>query len=91
VSSEGSQNLATVTEPEPIIAPGHSLESVTDKISAIVLTRPTTPGWVFGFLISFALLMLFNLVVTMLMVKGVGIFFFCTNAGAQPLIALRKR
>ena len=74
MSSEGSQNLATVTEPEPIIAPGHTLETVTDKISAIVLTRPTTPGWVFGFLLSFALLMLFNLVVTMLMVKGVGIW-----------------
>ena len=56
------------------MAPGHTFETVTDKISAIVLTRPATPGWVFGFLIGFALLMLLNMVVTLLMIKGVGIW-----------------
>ena len=52
----------------------YTFETVTDKISSIVLTRGTTPGWVFGFLIAFAALMLLNLVVTMLMIKGVGIW-----------------
>ena len=73
MNSEGSQNLR-VAEPQPLIGPGHTFETVTDKISSIVLTRPTTPGWVFGFLIAFSILMLLNLVVTLLMVKGVGIW-----------------
>jgi Ni/Fe-hydrogenase subunit HybB-like protein len=63
-----------VTKPEPFLAPGHTFSSVTDKISAIILTRGTTPGWVFGFFISFCFLMLLNLVVTLLMIKGVGIW-----------------
>jgi Ni/Fe-hydrogenase subunit HybB-like protein len=74
VASEGSHNTVGVTDPDPIIGPGHTLETVTDKISAIVLKRPVTPGWVFGLLISFGALMLLNMVVTMLLIKGVGIW-----------------
>jgi Ni/Fe-hydrogenase subunit HybB-like protein len=74
VASEGSHNTVGVTDPDPIIGPGHTFETVTDKISAIVLTRPVTPGWVFGLLISFGALMLLNLVITLLMIKGVGIW-----------------
>jgi molybdopterin-containing oxidoreductase family membrane subunit len=74
VASEGSHNTVGVADPDPIIGPGHTFETVTDKISSIVLTRPVTPGWVFGLLVAFAGLMLLNLVVTMLMIKGVGIW-----------------
>ena len=74
MGSEGSHNTVLTTESEPLIRPGHTFETVTDKISSIVLTRPTTPGWVFGFLIGFSLLMLLNLVITLLMIKGVGIW-----------------
>ncbi|MGB9070029.1 MAG: NrfD/PsrC family molybdoenzyme membrane anchor subunit [Candidatus Acidiferrales bacterium] len=74
MASEGSHNTAGVTDPDPLIGPGHTFETVTDKISAIVLTRPVTPGWVFGLLISFGALMLLNMVITMLMIKGVGIW-----------------
>jgi len=74
VASEGSHNTVGVTDPDPIIGPGHTFETVTDKISAIVLTRPVTPGWVFGLLISFGALMLLNMVITLLMIKGVGIW-----------------
>jgi Ni/Fe-hydrogenase subunit HybB-like protein len=74
VASEGSHNTVGVTDPDPIIGPGHTFETVTDKISAIVLKRPVTPGWVFGLLISFGALMLLNMVVTMLLIKGVGIW-----------------
>jgi Ni/Fe-hydrogenase subunit HybB-like protein len=74
VASEGSHNTVGVTDPDPIIGPGHTFETVTDKISAIVLTRPVTPGWVFGLLISFGALMLLNLTITLLMIKGVGIW-----------------
>jgi molybdopterin-containing oxidoreductase family membrane subunit len=74
VDPDRFEGVTRVAEPDPIIGPGHTFESVTDKISSIVLTRGTTPGWVFGFLIAFAMLMLLNLVITMLMVKGVGIW-----------------
>jgi Ni/Fe-hydrogenase subunit HybB-like protein len=74
VASEGSHNTVGVTDPDPIIGPGHSFETVTDKISSIVLSRPVTPGWVFGLLVSFGALMLLNLVITLLMIKGVGIW-----------------
>jgi Ni/Fe-hydrogenase subunit HybB-like protein len=74
VASEDSHNTGGFTDPDPIIGPGHTFETVTDKISAIVLTRPVTPGWVFGLLISFGALMLLNMVITLLMIKGVGIW-----------------
>jgi Ni/Fe-hydrogenase subunit HybB-like protein len=74
VASEDSHNTVGVADPDPIIGPGHTFETVTDKISSIVLTRPVTPGWVFGLLIAFSALMLLNLVVTLLMIKGVGIW-----------------
>jgi Ni/Fe-hydrogenase subunit HybB-like protein len=74
VASEGSRKTGIAHEPEPLISPGHTFSSVTDKISAIVLTRGTTPAWVFGFFISFCLLMLLNMVVGLLLFKGVGIW-----------------
>jgi molybdopterin-containing oxidoreductase family membrane subunit len=61
-------------EKHPIIAPGHTLASVTDKISSIVLERKTTRGWLVGFGISFLLMMLMLFSITMLLVKGVGIW-----------------
>jgi Ni/Fe-hydrogenase subunit HybB-like protein len=74
VDSEGLRKIAVQNHPDPIIGPGHTLETVTDKISAIVLTRPVTPGWAFGLIVAFCLLMLLNIVITLLMVYGVGIW-----------------
>ena len=74
MDSEGSQNPIESTSAHPIIEPGHTLGSVTDKISSIVLGRGTTKGWVFGFAISFCLLMLLNVTLVYLLVKGVGIW-----------------
>ena len=39
--------------PLPLIEPGHTYATVTDKISAIVLTRPTPKFWYIGFGLSF--------------------------------------
>ena len=39
----------------PVIAPGYTFATVTDKISAIVLSRPTTIGWILGFGAGFIL------------------------------------
>jgi molybdopterin-containing oxidoreductase family membrane subunit len=57
-----------------ILEPGYTLGTVTDKISSIVLTRGTTKGWMLGFGAAFSLLMLFNVAVAYLLVKGVGIW-----------------
>jgi Ni/Fe-hydrogenase subunit HybB-like protein len=58
----------------PVIEPGHTYASVTDKISSIVLSRKQPKGWYFGFAIAFALLMLLTYAVTYLLVVGVGIW-----------------
>src|SRR4030081_2538469 len=68
----------TQTPPEikkaPVIKPGHSFASITEKISSIVLKRPIKAGWVFGFVVSFLILQVLLFAVTYLFVKGVGIW-----------------
>jgi Ni/Fe-hydrogenase subunit HybB-like protein len=74
VDPEGSQTPIESTSAHPIIEPGYTLGTVTDKISSIVLGRGTSKGWVFGFAIAFSLLMLLNFTVGYLLIKGVGIW-----------------
>ena len=57
---------------EPVIQPGHSFASITDKIGAIVLKRPIKGGWVLGMLICFIILQWFLFAVCWLFYKGVG-------------------
>src|SRR3979411_3123063 len=61
-------------ERAPVIEPGYTLGSVTDKISSIVLTRPTSNGRFVGFGGAFLLLMLILFTIAYLFVKGVGIW-----------------
>ncbi|HTQ58733.1 MAG TPA: NrfD/PsrC family molybdoenzyme membrane anchor subunit [Candidatus Solibacter sp.] len=58
----------------PVLAPGHTYGSITDKISSIVLTRPVSLGWLAGFGICFCFIMLLNLAIVYLIGKGVGIW-----------------
>jgi molybdopterin-containing oxidoreductase family membrane subunit len=58
----------------PVIEPGYTYASVTDKISAIVLTRPTSLGWVAGFTLAFGLVMVLTIAVAWLIIKGTGIW-----------------
>src|ERR1700682_589112 len=58
----------------PVLEPGHTYASVTDKISAIVLTRPTSLGWVAGFALTFTLVMVLTVSLAWLIAKGVGIW-----------------
>jgi Ni/Fe-hydrogenase subunit HybB-like protein len=58
----------------PIIGPGHTFATVTDKISAVVLTTRAPRWWFIGFGIAFALTMLLLYAVTYLFVKGIGIW-----------------
>jgi molybdopterin-containing oxidoreductase family membrane subunit len=58
----------------PVIAPGHTFETVTDKISAIVLARKTPIGWYLGFLTSAAFAGLLLVSLSYLVVEGIGIW-----------------
>jgi Ni/Fe-hydrogenase subunit HybB-like protein len=62
------------TGASPVIAPGYTFGSVTDKIASIVLTRKTPIGWYLGFLTAFALTVLLLVSLTYLVVKGIGIW-----------------
>ncbi len=57
-----------------VIAPGHTFNSVTDKISGIVLTKRTPIGWFLGFAIAFAFLMLLNVTIAKILMEGIGIW-----------------
>jgi Ni/Fe-hydrogenase subunit HybB-like protein len=65
-SQEGSQ--------APVMGPGYTFGTVTDKISSIVLTRPTSSGWFVGFGVAFLLTMMMLYAIAYLFVKGTGIW-----------------
>jgi len=56
-----------------IVAPGYSYKSLTEKITAVVTMR-TPKTWIFGFAVAFALFMLMMYTITILLVRGVGIW-----------------
>src|ERR671939_73568 len=58
----------------PMIDPGLTFASVTEKISSIVLKRKTSLAWFFGFAISFALFQLMLLAITNLVFIGIGLW-----------------
>src|SRR5207249_1070463 len=58
----------------PVIEPGHTFATVTDKISAIVLTKRTPTGWWAGFGFSFTLVMLLFYAIGYLVLAGTGIW-----------------
>src|SRR6201996_7883886 len=58
----------------PVIEPGHTFDSVTEKISAIVLSRPASNGWFLGFGIAFMLTMMMLYAIGYLFLKGIGIW-----------------
>jgi Ni/Fe-hydrogenase subunit HybB-like protein len=58
----------------PVLEPGHTFGSITEKISSIVLTKKTPLGWFIGFGISFLLLMGLIFTISLLLFVGVGIW-----------------
>ena len=58
----------------PVIAPGYTFATITDKISSIVLSQRTPRGWFVGFAISFSLVMLLMYAIGYLLLVGVGIW-----------------
>jgi Ni/Fe-hydrogenase subunit HybB-like protein len=60
--------------PPPVIAPGHTFASVTEKIASIVLTRRHPLSWFFGFFVGLMGLSMLGLALTYLLLKGTGIW-----------------
>jgi molybdopterin-containing oxidoreductase family membrane subunit len=58
----------------PVLEPGYTYASVTDKISAITLSRRISRGWLIGFGIAFCLVMVLLLAITYLLAVGIGIW-----------------
>ena len=58
----------------PVIGPGHTFDTVTDKISDAVLKRPIGYGWLTGVAVAGFLTMMLLFAVTWLFIRGVGIW-----------------
>src|SRR5271154_2680509 len=58
----------------PVIQPGYTFATVTDKISSIVLTRPASLGWVVGFAAGFLGTQILLFALGYLFARGVGIW-----------------
>jgi Ni/Fe-hydrogenase subunit HybB-like protein len=78
-----AENLPPIEDPgraivgagtPPVMAPGYTFGTVTDKISSIVLTRKTPLWWYAGFGVSLMLTGLLLVSLTYLVFKGIGIW-----------------
>src|ERR1700716_3042933 len=58
----------------PVSEPGYTFAWIPDKISSIVLTRPTSLGWVVGFGAGFLVTMMLLFALGYLFIKGTGIW-----------------
>jgi Ni/Fe-hydrogenase subunit HybB-like protein len=58
----------------PIIGPGHTFGTITDKISAVVLGGRLPRAWWIGFAIGFGLLLVLMNTIAYLLLRGVGIW-----------------
>ncbi len=70
----GTEKSAPAQPGTPVLAPGHSYASITDKISAIVLTEGTKRGWWLGFLIAFLFFIILNVGISLVFAIGVGLY-----------------
>ncbi len=66
--------IATEEAALPVLAPGHTFTSVTDKISAIVLTQRPGRGWWTGLLIALLGFFALNLGIAYVVGIGVGVW-----------------
>jgi molybdopterin-containing oxidoreductase family membrane subunit len=62
------------SELEPLLPPGTTDDSISERISGIVVKRKMGLGWIGGFAIAFSLLMMFNYAIAVLFAYGVGIW-----------------
>ena len=66
--------LDVMEDRPPVLAPGHNFETITDKISNIVLRDRTPLGWWFGVAISGGIVGILTIAIAYLFYRGVGIW-----------------
>jgi Ni/Fe-hydrogenase subunit HybB-like protein len=59
---------------QPVIEPGHTFSTIGEKVSNIVLKRPISLGWIFGFFVMFSLTNMLLFAMGYLFLKGTGIW-----------------
>jgi molybdopterin-containing oxidoreductase family membrane subunit len=74
VGADGLQNTPPVGAKVPVLAPGHTYATITDKISSIVLMQKTKRGWWAGLLVGMSLLGILHIAIGYLLTVGVGIW-----------------
>jgi molybdopterin-containing oxidoreductase family membrane subunit len=74
MTTETKERTSRTPADAPVIEPGHTYASVTDKISSLVLRTKTPRGWFVGFGIAFVLVGVLLMSLTYLFAKGVGIW-----------------
>jgi molybdopterin-containing oxidoreductase family membrane subunit len=65
---------AATYEPAPLIEPGHSLGSITDKIAGVVIGGRTPLTWFIVVSIGFMVMGMLGVAITWLLIKGTGIW-----------------
>jgi molybdopterin-containing oxidoreductase family membrane subunit len=68
------EETAPEIERPPVIKPGYTFMTITDKISAIVLSRRTPLRWLIGFAVAFLFVMLLMWTIARLLFVGIGIW-----------------
>src|SRR5205809_500330 len=58
----------------PVVEPGHTFATITEKISAIVVRRGTPLWWLAGFLMAFGIMNVMLMAIGWLFYKGTGIW-----------------
>jgi molybdopterin-containing oxidoreductase family membrane subunit len=74
MASDQPRATARFEPASPLIEPGYTYASITDKISAIALARRTPPGWWIGFGVSFMLVMMLFYALASVVAIGVGLW-----------------
>src|SRR5260370_10047717 len=58
----------------PVVEPGHTFATITEKISAIIVRRGTPLWWLAGFLMAFGVMNVMLMAIAWLFIKGTGIW-----------------
>ena len=66
--------MSAVSRGSEVLAAGHTYQSVTDKLTTIVLHRKTGTAWRLGFAVGVLLVMVLTVAASYLFLRGVGIW-----------------
>ncbi len=71
---QSAQKKPNVIVEVPILQPGHTYTSVTNQVNDVILKPGIPRGWIFGFGVAFMGVMLMLYSITVLILKGTGVW-----------------